>query len=29
MNALYASSIESLPLVAKGKVRDIYANGRN
>ncbi len=29
MNALYASSIESLPLVAKGKVRDIYAVGQD
>jgi len=29
MTALYASSIESLPLVAKGKVRDIYAVGQD
>lgn len=29
MNALYASSIKSLPLVAKGKVRDIYAVGQD
>ncbi|MEY3724502.1 MAG: hypothetical protein RLZZ365_437 [Pseudomonadota bacterium] len=29
MTTLYASSIDSLPLVAKGKVRDLYAVGHN
>jgi len=27
MQALYESSIKSLPLISKGKVRDIYAIG--
>jgi phosphoribosylaminoimidazole-succinocarboxamide synthase len=29
MNTLYSSSIDSLPLVAKGKVRDLYAVGQD
>jgi phosphoribosylaminoimidazole-succinocarboxamide synthase len=29
MNALISSSIESLPLVARGKVRDLYALGND
>ena len=29
MQALYESSIKSLPLISKGKVRDIYAVGNN
>jgi phosphoribosylaminoimidazole-succinocarboxamide synthase len=29
MQALYESSIKSLPLISKGKVRDIYAIGEN
>ena len=27
MTALYATSIKSLPLISKGKVRDVYALG--
>ena len=29
MNALISSNIESLPLVARGKVRDLYALGND